>query len=195
MLKSYCELARFFKKFDRSRYINIPLTKTWYQRLLSQRQFKGDALIDEVWAKPYQFGGVRKWRFLRIWNYNAYQWKICQKFLNMDKSFVWHLRGRKIQVLIRDIDLGVPINFSQVRCSMGSQQSMIYCIFKKEFSEIWGLCFLWDPIFLEIICQKFDTFLDFFLQKINVLRFGMVSNGKILKNFNETPINLHTGHF
>ena len=33
--------------------------------------------------------------------------------------------------------------------------------------------------------QKFDRFLDFFLQKINVLRFKIVSNGKILKNFDE----------
>ena len=63
--------------------------------------------------------------------------------------------------------------------------------FKKEFSEIWDLCSLWDPIFLEKICQKIDSFSGIF-QKVNVLRFKMVSNGKILKKFDE--ITYKTSH-
>ena len=47
-----------------------------------------------------------------------------------------------------------------------------------------GLVYLWDQISLEKLCQKFDTFPDFF-QEIIVLRCKMVSNGKIFKNLDE----------
>ena len=67
-----------------------------------------------------------------------------------------------------------------VFCFMGPQQLMFYCILKKEFIRNFGVCVVqWDPIFLEKIYQKFDTLSEFF-QKINVLRFKTVSNGKIL---------------
>ena len=51
----------------------------------------------------------------------------------------------------------VPPNFGRVCYSMGAQQLM-FCIFKKVFSEIWGLCCFMGPDFSREICQKFDIF-------------------------------------
>ena len=75
---------------------------------------------------------------------------------------------------------GVPQNFGRVCCSIGPPKTMFYCIFKKEF---WECVVLWDQIFLEKSPKNSKTFRKFY-QKISVLRFKMVLNGKILMNFN-----------
>ena len=77
--------------------------------------------------------------------------------------------------------LGGPPKFWSMRCSIGPLKFMFYCIFKKEF---WGCVVLWDQIFLEKSVKNSIHFRKFF-QKINVLRFKMVSNGEIMKNFDE----------
>ena len=89
---------------------------------------------------------------------------------------------------------GVSQNFGRVCCSMGPQQSMFYCIFKKEFSEIWSLCCSMRPYFLEKTCQKFDTFLIFFKKSISYASIWsqMERASRILM---ESPIKLHTGRF
>ena len=76
---------------------------------------------------------------------------------------------------------GVPQNFGRVCCSMGPPKTMFYCIFKKEF---WECVVLWDQIFLEKSPKNSKNFRIFF-QKINVLRFKMVLNGRILMNIDE----------
>ena len=77
---------------------------------------------------------------------------------------------------------GVPQNFGRVCCSMGPQQLIFYSFFKKEFSEIWGLCCSMGPNFFENFAKNSKNFQKF-SQKINVLRFKMVLNGRILMNF------------
>ena len=90
---------------------------------------------------------------------------------------------------------GVPQNFGRVCCSMGPPKTMFYCIFKKEF---WGCVVLWDQIFLEKSPKNSKNFRKF-SQKINVLRFKMVLNGRILMNFDviahKTPHRLFFGKF
>ena len=72
---------------------------------------------------------------------------------------------------------------------------MFYCISKKEF---WECVVLLDQFFLEKSVKNSIHFWKFF-QKINVLRLKMVSNGKILKNFDEithkTPLRLFFENF
>ena len=77
--------------------------------------------------------------------------------------------------------LGGPLKFWSMCCSIGPPKIMFYCIFKKEF---WGCVVLWDQIFLEKSPKNSKNFRKF-SQKINVLRFKMVLNGRILKNFDE----------
>ena len=50
-------------------------------------------------------------------------------------------------LIISEIFLGEGQNVVRVCCSMGSQQLMFYCIFKKEFLEFWGLCCFFGPNF------------------------------------------------
>ena len=61
---------------------------------------------------------------------------------------------------------------------------MFYGIFKREFLENWGLCCSMGPNFFRKFGQKFERSSKVF-KKINVLRFEMVSNRKILKTLNE----------
>ena len=72
---------------------------------------------------------------------------------------------------------------------------MFYCIFKKEFSVV---LFYGTQFFSKKSVKNSIHFRKFF-QKINVLRFKMVSNGKILKNFDEitykTPHRLFLENF
>ena len=100
----------------------------------------------------------------------------------------------KVQVIIREYLIvwirdirggGSPKNFGRVRCSMGPQQLIFHCIFKKEFSEIRDLCCFMGPNFSRKNLSKIWYIFATFFQKINVLRFRMVSNGKVLKNFDE----------
>ena len=79
---------------------------------------------------------------------------------------------------------GPPKFWLSFFCSMGPQQLMLYCIFKKEFSEILGLCYSMRPSFSKKSAKNTIHFRKF-LQKINALTFIMVSNGEILKNFDE----------
>ena len=70
----------------------------------------------------------------------------------------------KINILRFEPELfgGVPKNFDRVCCSIGPQQVMLYCIFKKEFLKIWGLYCSMGLIFFRKICQKFDRFSKIF---------------------------------
>ena len=76
---------------------------------------------------------------------------------------------------------------------MGPQDIMFYCIFNKEFSEIWGLCCSMGPYFFEKSAKNSIHSRIFLQKKINVLRFKIISNGKILKNFDEITYN--TSHW
>ena len=64
---------------------------------------------------------------------------------------------------------------------MGLPKTMFYCIFKKEF---WECVVLWDQIFFEKSAENSKNFRKF-SQKINVLGFKIVLNGRILKNLDE----------
>ena len=55
----------------------------------------------------------------------------------------------------------------------------------KEFSEIWGLCCFQGSYFFSKKSTKNSIRFWRFFQKINVLRFKMVSNRKLLRNFHE----------
>ena len=79
---------------------------------------------------------------------------------------------------------GVPQNFGRVRCSIGPPQPCFITFLRKNFRKFRDCVVLWDQIFLEKSAKNSIHFQRFF-QKINVLRFKMVSNGKILKNFDE----------
>ena len=91
--------------------------------------------------------------------------------------------------------LGGSPKFWSMCCFIRPPKIMFYCIFKKES---WGCVVLGDQISLEKSVKNSIHFRNFF-QKINVLRFKMVSNGKILKNFDEithkTPHWLFFGNF
>ena len=67
---------------------------------------------------------------------------------------------------------------------MGPQQQMFNSIFKKEYSEIEGLCCFMRLNIPRKNLQKIRCILGIF-QKKYILLFKMVSNGKILKNIDK----------
>ena len=89
---------------------------------------------------------------------------------------------------------GVPQYFGRVCCSIGPQQLISYCIFKKEFSEILGSCCSMGFNFSRKISQQFHTFSIFF-QEINFLRLYRSEMVRFGKTLMKSPINLHTGRF
>ena len=97
-------------------------------------------------------------------------------------------------IFFKDI-LGGPLKFWPSVLFYGTPIIDVLLHFKKGFSEIRDLCCSRGPNFTRKICRKFDTFSDFFFQKINVLRVKMVLNGNIFKKFAEISYKLHTGHF
>ena len=94
---------------------------------------------------------------------------------------------KTVRMKTRNIFEGGP---PHVLC-YGTQQLMFYCIFAMQ---IRGCVALWNPIFLAKSAKNSIHFRKFF-QKINFLRFTMVSNEKILRFWTKSPIKLHTGHF
>ena len=80
-----------------------------------------------------------------------------------------------------EIFLGGPQNFGRVCCSMGPRKLMFYCFFKWQFSAV----LFYGTQFSSKKSVKNSIHFRIFFQKINVLRFKMVSNGKILKNSDE----------
>ena len=88
-----------------------------------------------------------------------------------------------------------PLNFGRMCCSMGPQQFMFYCIFKREFSESWGLCCSMGPDFPRKNLPKTrHIFGNFF--KESMFYASKWSQMKTLPRILiKSPINLHTGRF
>ena len=93
--------------------------------------------------------------------------------------------GVRLQGLLRKVIMSISTRHSKLlaECVVlcDPNDSCFIAFLGKNFRKF-GVCVvLWDSTFLEKICQKFDAI----VQKIYVLRFKMVSNGKILKNLDE----------
>ena len=69
--------------------------------------------------------------------------------------------------------------------SIGPHKPCFIAFLRKNFRKLGVWVVLWDQIFLKTSVKNSIHFRKFLL-KINVLRFKMVSNDKILKNFDET---------
>ena len=111
-------------------------------------------LRGQIWP-PYALNNMIFWSFWFFLN-NDFEHFLFRIF------FVYTSFTNFLLQTTPEIFLGGPQNLGRVCCSMGPRQLMLYCMFKKNFSEIWGLCCSRGPIFLEKICQNFDIFSEFF---------------------------------
>lgn len=88
-------------------------------------------------------------------------------------------------IIIRDLWGESPPKFWPSGLFYGTPTKNAWLNFKKEFSEIWGLCCFVRPNFSRKNLTKKLIHFWKFSQKFNVLSIKRVSNGNVWKDFDE----------